>query len=121
LGKLWRGGGVGGSSAGEWSEQQQTTAVVSGRKKGGKEKKRKRKQGRGLLGQEVGLLKANGLGCKVETGALERKLWAKVWFYFSDFLSFLRENKFFWEKFNLLTYLIWVTKVGTLQQASRSS
>jgi hypothetical protein len=28
-GKLWRGGGVGGSSTGEWSEQQQKAAVVS--------------------------------------------------------------------------------------------
>jgi hypothetical protein len=71
------------------SKKQQWCRAISGKKKGGKENKRKRKQRRGLLGQEIGLLKANGLGCKVKTAALERKLWAEVWFCFSDFFKFL--------------------------------
>jgi hypothetical protein len=66
------------------SKQQQECRDILGNKKGGKEKKEK-KQGRGLLGQGVGLLKANGLGRKVETAALERKLWAKVLFLLCAF------------------------------------
>jgi hypothetical protein len=74
----------------EWAAAKSSSGVVLSQGRRKEEKKiKERKQGRGLLGQEIGLLKANGLGCKVKTAALERKLWAEVWFCFSDFFKFL--------------------------------